>query len=671
MLIKSIELVNFRQYINEKIEFSTDPKKNTTIILGENGYGKTTLIRAFIWGLYRTNGFKNNKILLNSNVADRMATDSCESVKVILEIEHKKIPYTIETEQVYYKNSSGQISKKTNPVTKIINENLKNTQKPLIGNAAINEIDDILNNNMKDYFFYDGENNVIDKVSSKSNLKTAIEKMMGINEINDLADYFDPKLPKSVFRLLNDELAGNDEDDDEFVQYRLRKELQEKSEEVEKIDSNIKNNKQEIEKLESNKTELENFIKANKETQEMQEELNRFKRNNKRILSNYKAEFQEKIRALNNPKNGNHLLLEGLFDKCFEKYDFNKIKRICSFDSKKSLSHITEDVIDQLIERGFCLCGAPIESENDAYKHLLGEKEHMEPNDFGRYLSDFLASESGYKYSQRNAMYDFKDNLDKDFLETLDKYEDNKRIINELSNKLINTKDIGSYQTKINEISKYIGTLEERNRNEKEHIDALNVKIQKIQQDIQKNAKDTKQNKFIKECLAYASSIHKMAYAYVSKSRKNVRDALESKTNELFCKMYHGNRSIKIGQDFTVMTITDEKELDNSTGIDTVKNFAFVAGMMQTAKQHIVGDDDFEVSENDIYPLVIDAPFSNTDTEHIKNICDVLPECCDQLIMCMINKDYQIAENDIKDRINKVYKINKLSETKDKIEEVK
>lgn len=39
--------------------------------------------------------------------------------------------------------------------------------------------------------------------------------------------------------------------------------------------------------------------------------------------------------------------------------------------------------------------------------------------------------------------------------------------------------------------------------------------------------------------------------------------------------------------------------------------------------------------------------------------------------MCMINKDYQIAENDIKDRINKVYKINKLSETEDKIEEVK
>ena len=59
-------------------------------------------------------------------------------------------------------------------------------------------------------------------------------------------------------------------------------------------------------------------------------------------------------------------------------------------------------------------------------------------------------------------MYDFKDNLDKDFLETLDKYEDNKRTIKDSSNKLVNTKDIGSYQTKINEISKNIGTLEER-----------------------------------------------------------------------------------------------------------------------------------------------------------------------------------------------------------------
>lgn len=260
MLIKSIELINFRQYINEKIEFSTDPNKNTTIILGENGYGKTTLIRAFLWGLYKTNGFKNNKILLNSKVADKMEPDSCESVKVILEVNHKDLDYTIETEQVYYKSQTGEISKKTNSSTKIIKKITPIVKKTITGNAVANEIDDILNNNMKDYFFYDGENNVIDKVSSKSNLKMAIEKMMGINEISDLADYFDPKGAKSVFKLLNNELVGNDDDD--LVQYELQQKLDKKTNAVDELKNKIEDTNGEIHKLEAQIEEYQDFIKA-------------------------------------------------------------------------------------------------------------------------------------------------------------------------------------------------------------------------------------------------------------------------------------------------------------------------------------------------------------------------------------------------------------------------
>lgn len=47
MLLQSIELQNFRQFINEKIDFSTDPERNVTLIIGENGTGKTTFAQAF------------------------------------------------------------------------------------------------------------------------------------------------------------------------------------------------------------------------------------------------------------------------------------------------------------------------------------------------------------------------------------------------------------------------------------------------------------------------------------------------------------------------------------------------------------------------------------------------------------------------------------------------
>lgn len=48
MLLESIKLVNFRQFKNEYIEFAKGQDgKNVTIIIGENGTGKTTFAQVF------------------------------------------------------------------------------------------------------------------------------------------------------------------------------------------------------------------------------------------------------------------------------------------------------------------------------------------------------------------------------------------------------------------------------------------------------------------------------------------------------------------------------------------------------------------------------------------------------------------------------------------------
>ena len=46
MLLQKLKLVNFRQFYGDttEIEFSTDAIKNITLIHGENGLGKTTLL---------------------------------------------------------------------------------------------------------------------------------------------------------------------------------------------------------------------------------------------------------------------------------------------------------------------------------------------------------------------------------------------------------------------------------------------------------------------------------------------------------------------------------------------------------------------------------------------------------------------------------------------------
>ena len=53
MLLESITLENFRQFRHESIDFAQgDNGKNVTIIIGENGTGKTTfahILLVYVW----------------------------------------------------------------------------------------------------------------------------------------------------------------------------------------------------------------------------------------------------------------------------------------------------------------------------------------------------------------------------------------------------------------------------------------------------------------------------------------------------------------------------------------------------------------------------------------------------------------------------------------------
>ena len=50
MLIKTLRMENFRQFKGTtSVSFSVDPKQNVTVILGDNTFGKTTLLQAFNW----------------------------------------------------------------------------------------------------------------------------------------------------------------------------------------------------------------------------------------------------------------------------------------------------------------------------------------------------------------------------------------------------------------------------------------------------------------------------------------------------------------------------------------------------------------------------------------------------------------------------------------------
>ena len=106
MLIRSIRLVNFRQFKDTTIEFCCDEGKNVTVVTGQNATGKTTLVRAFLWCLYRINNFEDKILLNKTEAASSVPGGEPKEVKVTVELEHGGYYYKITTKESYAKTYS-------------------------------------------------------------------------------------------------------------------------------------------------------------------------------------------------------------------------------------------------------------------------------------------------------------------------------------------------------------------------------------------------------------------------------------------------------------------------------------------------------------------------------------------------------------------------------------
>lgn len=155
-----------------------------------------------------------------------------------------------------------------------------------------------------------------------------------------------------------------------------------------------------------------------------------------------------------------------------------------------------------------------------------------------------------------------------------------------------------------------------------------------------------------------------------------MRNKLQERVNEIFGQMYHGQRRVQLDKQYhvTLFSQVNGKEIitGESEGLKRVKNFAFIAGLVDLAKEKAtIGRSaaDMVSWENEAYPLVMDAPFSNADETHIKNISTVLPAVANQVIMFVMEKDWQYAEPVMAGRVGKYCKLKKFSETYTKIEE--
>jgi len=652
MLLKSLSLLNFRQFLNTTISFSIDTIKNVTIIMGQNASGKTTLAQAFTWCLYGDTQFED-KIVLSKLIAIKLLPKEESTVKVEINLIHNKIDYIITRKQIFFKDNNSDI--KSNPSKFFIAyKNIDGQQEFIDELKTDTEMRAILPPELSRYFFFDGEritqmSKDIQRGKSKE-FSDAVINLLGL------------KAFKETFKHLKDsnnsliKLYSRSFDSTGNTQLL---ELINRIEELEKQEVSI------VSRIEAYKNE-EDFLKN--KISELEEKISLYKESEN--LTKQRISIQKRLFIISGSKD---TIIQGVFDSLnkhgqsyfSKKLIFNALKSLSNSDSlDKGIPEINDKTIDFLIKRGKCICGNKIVNDNEAYKELQRLLEYIPPQSIGNLISQFLQV---CDLKNKNG-----DNLFKETSERLKILRDNAteeeslledlKIINE---KLTNMKDVGKIQIELNNAEV------DFNRIQKEK-DNLNITRGEIISDIKTTVKSKEEltlkddtNRTIEIYKAYAEYLYDILYKEYNLKEMETRNTLETKINKIFKHIYNGGLSLILDENYFVdIRVTDTEGYNSGVETSTAQSisiiFAFIAGVIEMAKDN--NNDESKMLIAEPYPLVMDAPLSSFDTTRIKTICDILPTVAQQVIIFIKDTDGNLAEQHMGNHVGFRYSFDKISE---------
>ena len=640
MLIKKLELENFRQYIgNQTIEFSTDREKNVTVLIGVNTSGKTTLVRAFEWVLYGTNEF-DDKNLLNKNVAENMQVGETKAVKGALTIEHESetgetVTYVIERKQIY--TCTGTSVRANVSEAKISYLQPDGQTKTKLDTDFYMNVERILPRRLANYFFFGGER--VGNIATKSDIEESVQGLMGLDVLKNAMSHL-----KTVINKLKKALDFSGDSRAIDTQNKLNGALARKQE----CENELNTVTEQQEYYQSEKEKYAALLRANEETAAAQKRREQLDNIIKSLEERIARDKKDLVSAFS--RNSFAFFSLPILKKAVEMLNNSE-------DETESVPEMTAASIDYILKRGVCICGTCISEGSAAEKHLLCEKAKQPPESIGSLVRRYREQAMDYISSSDNYYEAIESRI-----ATLraDQRELGLRIDERasLDESLKGAKDVATLEQQYQIAERRVKEFDKRKESLLETIGSCKRDISNYEKALETLTKANQKNARISLNIDYAQAVLDwVSDAYYSRE-SIVRGRLEEKVNANFGMMYHGSRTVTIDDKYRVRYI--DVTTEESDGLKAVKSFAFVSGLVDLAKEALNSDSSKEANTTpQYYPLVMDAPFSNVDEIHIKNISAILSRSAEQVIIAVMQKDWEPAAEIMAPLVGRSYRIEK------------
>ncbi|NJL78057.1 MAG: AAA family ATPase [Richelia sp. SL_2_1] len=644
MKLTSIKLCNFRSFYGKTCEMTLagSNSNNTTIIYGNNGAGKTSLLNAFTWVLYEkfSAAFASVEQLVNKRAIAEAKIGQRVECWVELAWEHDGKRYRVKRQCRVYKNQQDYDVGKTELYMQVAGDDGKWYLPPQQPEEIIGQI---LPASLHQYFFFDGERiEEIVRSDKKAEIAEATKIFLGVEVINRSIRH----LQEAKKSLENELKIIGDSEIQKLLKEQGKIEL-----EIETINKRNLEIIQEIEYQNTFKKETSKRLRelsAAKELQERLQELEKQKTLNQDNLRHSREAIKKAISA-----RGYTVFLPETT------VQFREI--IHNLKKKGELTKgISREFIQDLLDSSKCICGTSLFAENHARINVeswLDKAASSEVEETAIRISaqvDQIDKQAAIFWQEIDQEQAIINNLRKVIAEIeieLDNIEE--RLRKDPSEEIRSLqKRLDKIEEKITELTLEQGANQQKIINLKSESSSLNKQIAKHK------LNEEKQILAQRRISATQDAIDRLTQVKLLQEQQ-FRLELQKRVQEIFSEISFTPYIPTISEKYELTLIEKTSGLEMpvaaSTGENQILSLSFISSIIDRVRDWSQNKM-LMVTDSSTFPIVMDSPFGSLDVIYRKHIAQIIPKLANQLIVLVTKTQWRgEVEDEMSYRVGKEY----------------
>jgi DNA sulfur modification protein DndD len=645
MKLISIKLCNFRSFygITPEIMLADSEIVNTTVIYGNNGAGKTSLLNAFTWVLYErfSAAFASTEQLVNKRAIAQAQNGEAVQCWVELAWEHDNKRYRVKRQCRAYKAENDIDAGKTELYMQFSGDDgrwLIPSQQPEV---IINQI---LPSSLHQYFFFDGERiEQIVRTDKKTEIAEATKMLLGVEVINRSIKH----LAEAKKTLENDLKAIGNSGIKQLLRQQSKLDL-----ELETITNRQEEIIQEIERQQTLKKTVSSRLRELDSAKNLQEKRQR--------LDNQKQVYQEQLQK--SRENTKRIISTRGYTVLLRETTANFRSVIDKLKQNGELkAGISREFVQDLLNSQTCICGANLTPGTHSHNHV---------SNLLNQAGSSIVEETTIRMSSQ------VDEIDKQsitFWEELDKEQavvsQLRENIAQIESELDNIQDIlrkdpseeirnlqkrlEDIEVKITDLTLEQGRNQQRNENYQTELEDLKKQIsrQKLNEERQILAQ--------RRISATQDAIERLAEVK-SRQEQQFRLQLEQRVQEIFSEISVTPYIPKINDKYELILIENTSGIElpvaASTGQNQILSLSFISSIIDRVREWSEKQKMLMLPESSTFPIVMDSPFGSLDEINRRQIAKIIPRMANQLVVILTKTQWRgEVEKEMKQRVGKEY----------------